>query len=61
MRHGGMTWSPVDQIGCCIESFGPEPDGNGCVEEEGAYAVIERTQDTLGFAVLLHSVGAREA
>lgn len=56
-----MTWPAVEQVCGSAKSFGPEARRHGSVKEECAEAVVESSEGTLSLAILLASVGAREA
>lgn len=56
----GCTRTAIEEICGGSQSLGPERGGDVSLEHKGAHSVINGTYGTLGFAVLLGSVGARQ-
>ena len=57
----GCARPPVDQVSSGLQCVQPEAQRHGSVKKHGADAVVERSEDALGSAILLGSVGACEA
>ena len=51
----------IEQVGGSAEGFSPEARRHGSVKEECVDTIVEGSQGTLSFAILLASVRAQEA
>ena len=60
-RRSGGAGLVVEEESCRGERFRPKMSRHGGMEQERAGAVIQGTQDTLSFAILLACVRAGEA
>ena len=56
----GCARPPVDQVSGGLQCVRPEVQRHSSVKKQGADAVVERSEDALGSAILLGSVGAGE-
>ena len=56
----GCARPPVDQVSGGLQCVRPEAQRHGSVKKQGADTVVERSEDALGSAILLGSVGAGE-
>jgi hypothetical protein len=57
-RRGG---APIKQISGCSMCLGLEGQRHGSMDEKGVDGVVDGAKHTLGFAILLGSVGERMA
>jgi hypothetical protein len=61
VRRGGAARPAIEEEGGGAESFGPELGWHRGMEQQRAHAIIQSAKDALGLAILLASVGTREA